>query len=1426
MLNNGYRDDGVINAQMTTEKAYWMKTLSGELMKSYFPFDYIRPENSERKMKTEKFKIQEEICLKLLKLSSSSDVKLHMILSAALTTLLGEYTGMEDIMIGTPIYKQKESGEFINTVLVLRNQLKAEMSFKDFLVQVSRTIIGAIQNQNYPIENLIYELDISTKENGCPLFDTVILLDSIHDRNYINNINPNMIFSFCKCGDYIEGELEYNSMLYKQETAKNIIKHFLKMIYEVMTNINTKISDLDILLEEEKNCLLNEFNNSSCKYEQDKTVAQIFEDQVIKTPNKQAVVCDGMQLKYKELNEKSNYIAKLLRDKGVKPGSIVALMIDKSLEMIIGILGILKAGGAYLPIDINYPCERVGFMLNDSGAEIILTTSKVVDKFPFDLLQKVKTQIVPSHFSEKREPIVDFNSLPIPDRTLIDYDKYSDYIGQAMVKNSIAIQATRGCPYECAYCCRIWSKSHVLRSAENIFNEIQIYYNIGVRRFVFIDDIFNLDMENGKKLFKLIIKNGLKIQMFFPNGMRGDILTKDYIDLMVEAGTVNVALSLETASPRLQKYLNKNIDLQKFKENVEYITTNYENFILDLFTMHGFPTESEEEAMMTLDFIKSIQWIHFPTTEVLKIYPGTDIERMAIESGISKENIELSMHLPDGELPLTLPFSREFTIKYQTLFLNEYFLKKERLLHVLPIQMKIVTEDELVKKYQSYLPIKIRDFDHLLEFVGISRKELGNCSFMPEGYGKVADFTEKIREVFPVKEYKEDSLRVLFLDLSCYFSSENENKCVINEPPLGQMYLLTYLNQRFGSKIMGKVAKSGVDFDSYEELKTLISDFKPDLIGIRSLSLYQNFFHKTVSYIKQWAGEASIISGGPYATSECEKVLKDRNVNLVILGEGEVTFGEIIEKTLENENRLPSKKVLKSIKGIAFIDDTEISEEKQFNREIIMMDNLPEKLSCDTAQNPEVIGSPNNLAYIIYTSGTTGNPKGVMIENKGISNLQSFFKERLGITEDDRIIQFANSSFDASVWETFMALLTGSTLYIVPKDTILNQRRFEDFLNSNEITVATLPPTYLSNICPNNVRFLKKLITAGSATNFELLNKWNDKVEYINAYGPTETTICATVWKNDNNLKSYNSIPIGKPIANTRCYIVDKNKKLKMIGVEGELCISGDGLARGYLNRPDLSNEKFVDNPYEKNGKMYKTGDLARWLPNGNIEFLGRTDHQIKIRGYRVEIGEIEAQILKHKLIKEVAVVVKDNKADTKELCAYIVHNEKLSVNEIRDYLTSILPNYMIPSYFISMEKIPLTPNGKVDVKALPTLDSITSNEGEYKAPRNEAEERMVLIWEEILGVNKIGIKDNFFFRGGDSIKAIQICSRLREASFELEVKDLFQFPTIGELCQNVKIASNQKDEDKLSDDPDYFGVTIDCLDDLTKKLSDKIQNS
>ncbi|MFC5702235.1 non-ribosomal peptide synthetase [Cohnella faecalis] len=440
----------------------------------------------------------------------------------------------------------------------------------------------------------------------------------------------------------------------------------------------------------------------------------------------------------------------------------------------------------------------------------------------------------------------------------------------------------------------------------------------------------------------------------------------------------------------------------------------------------------------------------------------------------------------------------------------------------------------------------------------------------------------------------------------------------------------------------------------------------------------------------------------------------------------------------------------------------------------------------------------DDLAYMIYTSGSTGKPKGVMVGHRGMVNLQSFFKRELNVRENDRILQFASASFDASVWELFMALFTGAELHLPAREVLESYDRFTDYLNGNGITIATLPPTFAAHLDPSGVQTLRLLITAGSATSPELVRRWKGRVEYVNAYGPTESTICATIWKADEAFgedepdgsaaSSPRSVPIGKPILNADAYIVGCDGQLQPIGVMGELFIGGVGVALGYWGRDSLTAEKFVPNPYKPGETMYRSGDYARWLPDGNIDYRGRIDHQVKIRGFRIEIGEIETELLSHPDISEAAAAAKSLAEGDVGLCAYYVASSPIRPQEIKDWLALRLPGYMIPQYMIPLDKLPLTVNGKVDLAALPAPGSSGSGGGTLDENASETEKKLARLWSEVLGISSIGADAHFFEAGGHSLRAALLISEIhRTFHAQLSLRDVMEAPTLREMAKRIE---------------------------------------
>ncbi|VBB05119.1 phosphopantetheine attachment site [Lucifera butyrica] len=857
LLDKHSQNIAVASGDYEEEKNYWLGKLDGEINPAGFPGDKV-PNDREYVKGIFKSTFPDNIFRSIRRLTNQSEYAVYVMLLSGIQYLLYRYTDNSDLLIGMPIFKQDADEVYFNSMLPLRSKLDTADTLQDLLAKTKDLVMEADSYQNYPLDKIYGQLNLGLADSGELAYKTVVLLENIHEKKISDDLQSDTLFSFLLSGNSLTATVEYNAALYTAERIKQVIHYLFNYFREVAEDPQIKLAAIEMLSPAEKRQILLAFNDTAASYPHQRTIQSMFEEQVEKTPDRVAVTFQEQRLTYRELNEKANQLARELRQNGVKANHIVGIMVERSLEMIIGILGILKAGGAYLPISPDYPAERIHYMLEDSGTEILLTQN------------------------------------------------------------------------------------------------------------------------------------------------------------------------------RLQSRLS------------------FKGRIIDL--------------------------------EAAGIYCG------------------------DG----------------------------------------------------SNLP--------------------------------------------------------------------------------------------------------------------------------------------------------------------------------------------------------------------------------------------PEHTSRD-------------LAYVIYTSGSTGKPKGVMIEHYSVINRIHWMQKFYQLTEQDVILQKTPFTFDVSVWELVWWFFTGASVCLLKPGGEKEPAEIVKAIEKNKVTTLHFVPSMLSIFLhyieqqPDLARLvsLKRVFASGEALNPEHANQFNrlfaDRgVKLINLYGPTEATVDVSYFDCSTG-GSLETVPIGKPVDNIKLYIVNKNNKLQPVGVAGELCIAGDGLARGYLNKPELTAEKFTANPFVPGARMYRTGDLARWLPDGNIEFLGRIDHQVKIRGFRIELGEIETELVKQPFVKEAVVVAKTGKDGDKYLCAYYVAERELTVPELRDHLAANLPDYMIPAYFVPLAAMPLSPNGKADRKVLPEPTGPVNTGVEYVAPVSETEAILAKVWQEVLKVDRVGRKDNFFSLGGDSIKAIQVLSRLSQYGLTLDMRDIFKYPVIEKLADQVKVASRKAEQ-------------------------------
>jgi amino acid adenylation domain-containing protein len=455
---------------------------------------------------------------------------------------------------------------------------------------------------------------------------------------------------------------------------------------------------------------------------------------------------------------------------------------------------------------------------------------------------------------------------------------------------------------------------------------------------------------------------------------------------------------------------------------------------------------------------------------------------------------------------------------------------------------------------------------------------------------------------------------------------------------------------------------------------------------------------------------------------------------------------------------------------------------------VVCLDTDWEIIERQSEENPECSLTSENLAYVIYTSGSTGKPKGVLVGHRGLCNLAIAQIQIFDVQPNSRVLQFASLSFDVATSDWVIALCSGATLCIAINNALLAGSDLIEVLRDRAITHIELPVAVLGVVPFEELSTLQTIIVGGETVSVDVVAKWAPGRRFFNAYGPTESTVCATIAECTD---SQEPPSIGRPIANTQVYLLDAHLQLMPIGIPGEIYIGGAGLARGYLNRPELTAERFIPNPFsnEPGSRLYKTGDLARYLPDGNIEFLGRIDHQVKIRGFRIELGEIEAVLSQHPDVQESLVISRSDVSGNQRLVAYIISNlglEHTDFGSWRNFLKQKLPDYMVPSSFVFLPNFPLTPNGKVDRKALPEPEAINPElSATYVAPQTEIEQNIATVWQQLLHLEKVGVDDNFFDLGGHSLLMAQAHSQLREVvDRDVSIVEMFKYPTIRSLAK------------------------------------------
>jgi amino acid adenylation domain-containing protein/non-ribosomal peptide synthase protein (TIGR01720 family) len=1316
--------DWLENQDEEVARQYWRKYLHNYERNAVLP-KKASPGKTGYRMRSIHFRFSEAQTRQLEQTASDHGVTLNTVFQSIWGVLLQKYNNLNDVVFGAVVSGrpaeiagiEKMVGLFINTIPV-RIQGEGNTGFST-LIKAAQT--AALESEKYSYRSLTeIQGDTLLKQN---IFDHIVVFENYPVEKEILefNVTPSAlqigrveVFDQTNydlnvvviLGKELEVELNFNELIYDEKLLQRVGEHFWELARAVIARPEIRLAELEMLTEAERRQVLYEFNHTTAEYPRGRTYQELFQEQVVKTPDAVAVVCDERQLTYRELEERSNQIAQLLREKGVERDGLVGLLMDRSGDMLAAILGILKAGGAYLPLEPNEPLSRIKTIITNSRTGYLLTKSNVIkDRNQFYAAMADRTQLSQIIYLDQILHAGEENSLfrtyklaqwisegnypEVAERVPFYYENRVISHEEYRLK---AISFNR------------WFKDHPLGTKRNygiiLKNPVNIMIAITALRldnlpFVVIDPKLKLD-----QITEMVVSNGIEML----------ISDSDYLDEVDQ---------LLWASQELNSYV-----------------------IMDDGNLRGNGKEQSFKTLWNIVAAESAEAINDYGWQ--NSYNG---EKFSLE-----EMQEYIANFIEKLQPYLNQDSRVFDIGCG---------------HGLALF-------ELAPKVKEYFATDLSEVIIAKNRSRVAKEKLDNVILETAAAGEIHELNAEGYNI------------VVCCSVIHYFPNTVYLETVIREAinVLGDQGVI-YLDDLMDWEKKRELMDSVLTYKRNNPLSRAKLDWSNDL-----------FIHKDFFKLLQ---------------KNCPEIVEIEISDKLGKIENELTkfrydvLLKIDKKCRKGNESKPASKnryFSKDIRGYHLRGEPNLTgnipeaEMRKVNKigsvcDITDIDGYP-------TGSVTLINKPSDLSYVIYTSGSTGNPKGVMVEHAGMINHIYAKIADLEISKKSIIAQNAAHCFDISVWQFLAPLVCGGTTVIYGNNDILKPRQFMNKLREAQISILEVVPSYLEILLDaveedgNRFEFLEYLLVTGEAIKSGLVEKWFNlcpDCKLVNAYGPTEASDDITHYIMDKYPGTGN-ISIGKPIQNLKIYIIDDTMKLCPVGVKGEIAVAGIGVGRGYLNDREKTEKVFRDDPFSDEGKirLYKTGDLGRWRPDGNIEFFGRKDYQVKIRGFRIELGEIEYQLLQNETIKAAVVLDREDDHGDKALCAYVVAGQTLDIVKLQDELKESLPEYMIPSYFIQLDRLPLTANGKVDRKALPKPGGGNAAGVAYEAPGNKVEEQLTKIWSEVLGNERVGIGDNFFALGGHSLKATAVASRIyKELNVEVELRKIFELPTIKQLGQYLK---------------------------------------
>jgi fengycin family lipopeptide synthetase D len=1098
------------------ERDYWVEVFREPFDKSAYP---VRPAGRQTGWAEYGFTVDPDTVAAVEALTGRADHKLHVLLCSVLGVQLHKYLGGKAPVIGTAVYGKAGGQPFINTLLPLRVPVRPTASFLEVLRETAAVMQAGVQHQNFPVALLPALLKLEDREDGFPLFDISLVVDSIQQPEHVREVSHRLQLVFHPGPGQLRATVRYDAGRYTGEDIRAFAGHFTHLLAQAAADKHRPVRHLQLLTGPEKTFLLEGLAGPQEVWEDDTLLGGLGR-MAAAYPGEPALADGTETLTYGQLDAQSNQLAHYIRSKGYPSESLVGILMERSAQAVVAMIGIMKAGCAYVPLNPALPLRRLAGLVADTRMPLL-----VGDKANIHLLNRLQWE-------------------------------------EAGVRTILCLDS-----------------EHVQAEKEQFFNEL-----MDRKLWEYVGRQATDDISGGG----------------WRSSYTGQLLSREEMD---EYG--------DNALRKLEPLLRKDMR------------------VLEIGCASGITM--------------------FRIAPLVAHYHGTDLNPVIIAR--NQEVVE-----QHGWQHVTL----------STLEAHEV----AGLAGDGPYNLIII--NSVIQSFHghNYLRSVLRDCVDLLA---------------DGGHLFIGDVMDQERKGALVEDL-----------------------------------------EKFAAANHGKGYQTKTDFSS--ELfvaRAFFEDLRYDIPGI-----------------------------------------------------SRVAFSEKIH-TRENELTRFRYDALLSVSKATAAHPAGERHRVQDDRRAVR---------AFPAVSPAAVPGPGQLAYVIHTSGSTGRPKGVMVEQGTVYNTIRAQVAIFGLRPGNRVLQFASLSFDASVMEIFMGLLSGSTLCIIPEAVKNDRDAFLRYVQEHSVTVALLPPSFLTLFEPAHLAQLPKLITGGEAALRHFVNAYSPQGTYFNAYGPTEVSICASIYALPAGQQvEHETVPIGKPLPNTRLYVLGPDRELLPPGQKGEIYAAGAGVARGYLNQPALTESRFLADPFRAGQRMYATGDLGRWLPDGTLEYLGRADDQVKVRGYRVEPGEVEKALLGLPGVREAVVVAQCDDQSENYLVAYLVSRDGTDVAALRQQLQQVLPDYMMPAYLVPLERMPLTSSGKVDKNRLPGVGEPAGADAPGQAPRTPEEAQLLAIWEEVLGRRGIGVRDNFFSIGGHSLKATRLVYHIRKTlNVELGIRAVFEHPTVEALAQFI----------------------------------------